>query len=566
MKQMPLNKSNLYINFRELVEDIALRYGEKTAYSFRLSPRAEEIQQISYAQLAEDVRCLSTTLISKGVHKGNTALIGKLSYGWVCSYLALLSSGAVVVPLDPDWSEEDLAQTATVAECKSLFCAEELLDTKAKAIGVAARVQNLMSLDLSDSPISISSWIETGRELRLAGDVSYEEARISPDALALLVFTSGTTGKGKGVMLSQTAILTNIYAGLQLISVGDRSISVLPPHHTFGSTINLLGNLLVGSNVYITSGIKYLMKEMQEHQPTHLILVPLFLESFYRKIMDTLKKSKKEKFLGRMIGVSNTARKAGIDLRKQLFSVVRKAFGGKLTTIICGGAPINQNVVNFFQSLGITVINGYGITECSPLIAANRNDGTQNGRCGYPISTATVKIKNPDENGEGEIIVKGACVMMGYYKDPVATAAAFDNDGYFLTGDYGKFDENGCLYITGRLKNLIILSNGKNVYPEEIEGDLASRIPGLLDVVVYEGISRRGQEHNAVVAELFYDAAFLQKEGVEDVHSYTKDYINDYNKTAVPYKKIGIFKIRTEEFPKNTLRKIMRFQLDKTID
>ena len=566
MKQMPLNNSKLYINFRELVEDIALSYGEKTAYSFRLSPKDEEVQKISYARLAEDVRCLSTALTSKGVHKGHTALIGKLSYGWVCSYLALLCVGAVVVPLDPDWSEEDLAQTATVAECKSLFCAEELLDSKAKAVGVAAKIEHLMSLDFSDSPISISSWIETGRDLRLAGDTSYEDARIAPDALALLVFTSGTTGKGKGVMLSQTAILTNIYAGLQLISVGDRSISVLPPHHTFGSTINLLGNLLVGSDVYITSGIKYLMKEMQEHQPTHLILVPLFLESFYRKIMDTLKKSKKEKFLGRMIGVSNTARKAGVDLRKQLFSAVRKAFGGKLNTIICGGAPINQKVVDFFQSLGITVINGYGITECSPLIAANRNNGTQNGRCGYPISAATVKIKNPDENGEGEIIVKGASVMMGYYKDPEATAAAFDNDGYFLTGDYGKFDENGYLYITGRLKNLIILSNGKNVYPEEIEGDLASRIPGVLDVVVYEGISQRGQEYNAVVAELFYDAAFLQREGVEDVHAYTKQYINDYNKTAVPYKKIGIFKIREEEFPKNTLRKIMRFQLDKTID
>ncbi len=566
MKKMPLNPSTLYINFRELVEDVALRYGEKTAYSFRFAPKDEEIQRISYTQLAEDVRCLATSFVSKGVSKGNTALIGKLSYGWVCSYLALLSVGAVVVPLDPDWSEEELAETARFAECGSLLCAEDLLETKAKAVGVAARIKNLMSLDFSEKSLSIASWIEAGRALRLEGNTAYEDARISPDAVALLVFTSGTTGKGKGVMLSQTALLTNIYAGLQLIEVGDRSIAVLPPHHTFGSTINLLGNLLVGSDLYITSGIKYLMQEMQEHQPTHLILVPLFLESFYRKIMDTLKKSKKEKFLNRMIGASNTARKAGIDLRKQLFSAVRKAFGGKLTTVICGGAPINQKVVDFFQSLGIIVINGYGITECSPLIAANRNNGTKDGRCGYPISTATIKIKNPDENGEGEIAVKGPCVMMGYYKDPEATAATFDNDGYFLTGDYGKFDDHGYLYITGRLKNLIILANGKNVYPEEIEADLAARIPGLLDVVVYEGISKRGQEHNAVVAEIFFDAAFLRKEGVEDIHSYTRGFVNDYNKSAVPYKKIGIFKIRDEEFPKNTLRKIVRFKIDKTID
>ena len=367
-------------------------------------------------------------------------------------------------------------------------------------------------------------------------------------------------------MLTQTAILSNIYAGLQLISVGDRSISVLPPHHTFGSTINLLGNLYVGSNVYITSGIKYLLQEMKEHQPTHLVLVPLFLESFYRKIMDTLKKSKKEKFLNRMIRVSDAARKTGIDLRTQLFSVVRNAFGGRLNTIVCGGAPINQKIVDFFQSVGIIVINGYGITECAPLIAANRNDGTQNGRCGLPISVTTVKIKNPDENGEGEICVKGVHVMQGYYKDPEATAAAFDNDGYFLTGDYGRFDENGYLYITGRLKNLIILSNGKNVYPEEIELSLSSRIPGLADVVVYEGQSKRGQEHNAVVAELFMDSAFLAKEGIEDAREYCRNFINDYNKNAVPYKKIGLFKIRDEEFPKNTLRKIVRFKIDKTID
>lgn len=566
MKKLSLNKSYLYINFRELVEDIAARHGDKIAYSFRLSPKDEEIQTVSYAKLAEDVRCLATTIVAKGIHHRKTALIGKMSYGWVCSYLALLSVGGTVVPLDPDWSEEELAKTVRFAECEALFCSDDIRNTKATAICEATPIKSRLCIDMGDRAGMLGAWIAMGKEMRDAGDTSYENARISPDEMALLVFTSGTTGKGKGVMLSQTAILSNIYAGLQLISVGDRTIGVLPPHHTFGSTINILGNLVVGSNMYITSGIKYLLQEMKEHQPTHLVLVPLFLESFYRKINDTLKKSKKDKFLNRMIGVSNAARKTGIDLRKQLFAVVRNAFGGKLNTIVCGGAPINQKVVDFFQSVGITVINGYGITECSPLIAANRNDGTKNGRCGYPISTATVKIKNPDENGEGEIAVKGSSVMMGYYKDPDATAQTFDNDGYFLTGDYGKFDDHGYLYITGRLKNLIILSNGKNVYPEEIETELSSRIPGLLDVVVYEGISKRGQEHNAVVAELFFDAAFIKKEGVEDIHAYCRGFINDYNKNAVPYKKIGIFKIRDDEFPKNTLRKIMRFQIDKTIE
>ncbi len=566
MKKQPLNKSYLYVNFREMINALALRHGEKIAYSFRLSPKDAEIQTVSYQKLAEDVRCLGTALLQKGVKNGNTALIGKMSYGWVCSYLALLSVGAVVSPLDPDWTVEELSETVRFAECRTLIGGADLLVSKGDAIAAAAGIETVISTQLSEDENALPALIAQGAAARENGDLSFEEARIAPDETALLVFTSGTTGKGKGVMLTQTAILSNIYAGLQLISVGDRSISVLPPHHTFGSTINLLGNLYVGSNVYITSGIKYLLQEMKEHQPTHLVLVPLFLESFYRKIMDTLKKSKKEKFLSRMIRVSDAARKTGIDLRTQLFAVVRNAFGGRLNTIVCGGAPINQKIVDFFQSVGITVINGYGITECAPLIAANRNDGTQNGRCGLPISVTTVKIKDPDENGEGEICVKGVHVMQGYYKDPEATAAAFDNDGYFLTGDYGRFDENGYLYITGRLKNLIILSNGKNVYPEEIELSLSSSIPGLADVVVYEGQSKRGQEHNAVVAELFMDSAFLAKEGIEDAREYCRKFINDYNKNAVPYKKIGLFKIRDEEFPKNTLRKIVRFKIDKTID
>jgi long-chain acyl-CoA synthetase len=233
--------------------------------------------------------------------------------------------------------------------------------------------------------------------------------------------------------------------------------------------------------------------------------------------------------------------------------------------VICGGAPLKQEIIDTFAALGITIVNGYGITECAPLISVNRNKQTKDGSVGMPIPMDEVKINEPDENGEGEIFVKGPNVLMGYYQDEEATAAAFDEDGYFKTGDYGRIDEDGFLYITGRLKNLIILSNGKNVYPEEIEAELAN-VPGVEDIVVYEGISRRGSEHNAIVAEIYANEEFIAQNNIENKYDYFKPFINEFNRTCVPYKKIGILKIRDIPFDKNTLRKITRFTIDKTID
>ncbi|MCQ2431165.1 MAG: AMP-binding protein, partial [Clostridia bacterium] len=237
----------------------------------------------------------------------------------------------------------------------------------------------------------------------------------------------------------------------------------------------------------------------------------------------------------------------------------------ELRMVISGGAPINSEILEFFDSIGISTLNGYGITECAPLIAVNHSRHIVEGSVGNVIDIDTVKIDEPNEEGEGEILVKGPNVMLGYYGDPEATADAFDEEGYFRTGDYGMLTKDGILSITGRKKNLIILSNGKNVYPEEIENELIAA-PGILEIVVYAGKSKRGIEHNAIVAEVFPDNDYLEKNNITDVREYLKTFINDYNKTAVPYKKITVLKLRKEEFPKNTLRKIMRFKLDMTIE
>jgi long-chain acyl-CoA synthetase len=265
-----------------------------------------------------------------------------------------------------------------------------------------------------------------------------------------------------------------------------------------------------------------------------------------------------------MIKVSNGLRKAGIDRRSSFFKEIRAAFGGELKTVITGGAPVNPQILEFFDAIGISTLNGYGITECAPLISVNRSRNIVPGTVGNVLDMDIVTIDEPNEDGEGEILVKGPNVMLGYYKDEQATADAFDR-GYFRTGDYGTLTDAGILTITGRKKNLIILSNGKNVYPEEIENELAAT-PGILDIIVYEGQSRRGISHNAIVAEVYPDTDFMNANGITDVEAYLKPYVDAFNRKTVPYKKIAVLKIRRTEFPKNTLRKIMRFQLDMTID
>ncbi len=565
MKQEITPQKQSFRDVRELVEWSARAYGDQYAYSFRLHPHDEEITKISFRQFRNDVRALASEMLAMGCAGKHCVLIGKFSYDWVLTYFATLSIGAVLIPLDRDWQTADLADTVEKADADFLFCEEDLQE---KADYIAAHVK------LKAEPIyllakkqenSLLALIGRGRVKYHRDPEPYHNAEIDPEKLSLLVFTSGTTGKGKGVMHAQNAILSDMSDVIPYIDFGKKTVGVLPPHHTYGSTIMLIGHIMIGCEVYISAGIRYVPRELKEQKPEHMILVPLYLETFYRRILATVKEQGKSELLHRMIQGSNVLRRVGVDARKKFFGSVRAAFGGELKMIISGGAPINPEIVAFFESIGITTLNGYGITECAPLISVNRSRHVVPGSVGTVIDMDTVQIDAPNEDGEGEILVKGPNVMLGYYKDPEATEEAIDEDGFFHTGDYGKLSEDNVLYITGRKKNLIILSNGKNVYPEEIENELIAT-PGVLDIIVYEGQSKRGMEYNTTVAEIYPDKDFCEKNGITDIYAYLKSYIDKYNKTAVPYKKIGVLKVREEDFPKNTLRKIMRFQLDMTID
>ncbi|MBR4295396.1 MAG: AMP-binding protein [Clostridia bacterium] len=565
MKSDILHARKEFTNVRELVEWAADTHGEKIAFSFKETPSSSEIKKIDFIKLRDDVRALASSMLQMGCSGKHCVIIGKFSYQWVVTYFAALSIGAVLVPLDRDWLADDLADTAMRADMSFLFCDEDVSE-KAKNIAAKAKLSSpVVYLLAKKEENSLSSLIEAGYEKFHAARGAYFNTLIDPMRLSLLVFTSGTTGKGKGVMLSQNAILSDISAVIPYIDFADKTVGVLPPHHTYGSSTMIIGHVMIGAEVYISSGLRYIQKELKEQKPGHLVLVPLYLETFYRKILATIKEKGKEDVLRRMIKLSNNLRKTGVDVRRQLFGSIRSAFGGEIKMIVSGGAPINPEIISFFEAIGISTINGYGITECAPIVAFNRSRRIVHGSVGNVIDIDTVKIDEPNEDGEGEICVKGPNVMLGYYKDNEATADAIDKDGYFKTGDYGKMTDEGILYITGRKKNLIILSNGKNVYPEEIENELVAT-PGVLDIIVYEGSSKRGMEHNAIVAEIYPDKEYIEKNGITDIKAHLKAYIDEYNKGAVPYKKIGVLKVREEEFPKNTLRKIMRFKLDTSIE
>ncbi len=555
-----------FTNVRELVEWAGETHGEKIAYSFRKNPANGDITRVSYTQFRDDVRALASALRSMGCSGKHCALIAKPSYEWIVTYFAVLSSGAVLVPLDRDWLGDDLADTVTKADAEYLFCEDEIADKAAVIAQKAGIGEDAVFFfgGADGSRRTLSGLIEEGRARFEADPEMYFQSPIDPMKMSLLVFTSGTTGKGKGVMLSQNAVLSDMADAYPYLDVGMKTVSVLPLHHTYGSSVMLIAHNMLGCEVYISAGLRYIQKELRDQKPEHLVLVPLYLETFYRKIMANIKEKGKESLVANTIKMSNALRKAGIDQRAKLFGEIRAAFGGEVKTIITGGAPINPQIIDFFEGIGISTLNGYGITECAPIIAVNRSRNVVKGSVGNVLEIDTVRISEPNAEGEGEILVKGPNVMLGYYKDSAATADAFEK-GYFKTGDYGKLSKDGVLTITGRKKNLIILSNGKNVYPEEIENELTA-VPGILDIVVYEGQSRRGIENNAIVAEIYPDKDYFEANGIDDCEAHFKGHIDSYNRGAVPYKKIGVIKVRKSEFPKNTLRKIMRFKLDTSID
>ena len=351
MRKDMLHEKREFTNVRHLIEWAGETYGERVAYSYRLKPHGNDVIRIPYARVRDDVRALASEMLAMGCAGKHCVLIGKMSYEWALTYFAVMAIGGVLVPLDRDWSAEELVETARFADASFLFCDADIADKGA---------QIATQLPLCHAPVTLGgegadtlqTLIVSGSERFVSDPSAYFEAPVNPMGLSLLVFTSGTTGKGKGVMLSQNALLSDMYDAIPYIDFGEKTVGVLPPHHTYGSSIMFLGHTMIGCEVYISSGIRYVQKELREQKPQHLVLVPLYLETFYRKILANIKEQGKEETVARGIQLSRALLRVGIDRRAKLFAAIRAAFGGEVKTIICGGAPINPEIVRFYEDIG----------------------------------------------------------------------------------------------------------------------------------------------------------------------------------------------------------------------
>lgn len=516
-------------NYRDLKEMLiknAERFSDETAFHYF---KGNKTVAVSFKQTADDAFSLASYFAGLGLSDSKIALYSENSYEWIITYFAAIISNNAIVPLDKELKP---------AEAANLFnaCGAETLIYSSKKAELAELLQDNLKHSLCLD--NFAEALEKGK----ANGINVADFELDLEKPCIFIFTSGTTGVPKCAMLCQRNIMSDMILSIESLKFPKGTVCVLPLNHTFGMMACVLCQFYCGFPVFINGGLKYILRDINEAKPGHISVVPLFVESFYKSIWKNAKKSGKDKLLKKMIKVSNGLRKVGIDLRRKFFKSVIDAFGGNLEMIITGGAPIPDELILGFDDLGIRVVNGFGITECSPIVSLSLLEGNKLGSIGKPIKNVEMKVINKNEDGEGELCVKGDIVMLGYYNNPEATAAVFD-DGWFLTGDVGRIDEDGFVFITGRKKNIIILENGKNVYPEELEY-LIGRIEGVTEALVYA-------EDGVITAEIYAeDMSFKDK--ISDTIK------NELNASVAQYKQIHKIKFRDKEFEKTTTKKIKR--------
>jgi len=506
----------------------------------------KELRSFSYRRLVSDVRALAAAFIDKGLQGKHISLVGESSYEWIVTWLSVVTMGSVIVPIDKELTEADMRYIVTDSDSAAIMASNTFLGY--------FKPEELPKVAYIFSVRDIAKLVEHGNRLLEEGDKRYENVQMEPEELCALVYTSGTTGLAKGVMLSQKNILANILFAPKSVDIDGDSLSVLPIHHTLECSLGILCEMYLGLNITLNNSLKYVADNLKLIKPHNLVLVPLFVETLSKRVWDEAQKSGKAKLLKTMLKVSNALRKIGIDLRKPLFKSVREGFGGNLKLIVCGGAPIAPALVKEFCDFGITVVTGYGTTECAPLIAVNPNRKLTYDSVGFAMKCCEIKIDDPTAEGEGEIMVRGNNVMLGYYKKPEVTAEVFRGE-WFLTGDIGKIDKKGRLHITGRKKNIIVLNSGKNVYPEELEF-LLEKEP-LVGEVIVRGVVENGQE-TQIQAEIFPSVDYAAANDITDLEAALNAIIAKTNVELPLYKKIGSLKLRDTEFAKTTTKKIKR--------
>lgn len=555
-------------NFKEMLSQAVEACGDKPAFKFK---EHQEVREITYAQFLLDTQKLGTALCSLGAADGHIGMIGANSYYWINVYLTVLNSTGVYVPIDKELPPEDLLHVVGHSDCTVLFYSKSFDKFLRENADSMPKVRYFIGIGCErdvcpeDSRfLHYEDLISQGESLLEQGYREYLEMTPEPNKMKMLVYTSGTTGNAKGVMLSLKNLVSCVYYGLMVSTVYTVCLSVLPYHHTYEAVCGILVSLHKHATICINESLRAVSENLQLYKPDYIFLVPLFVETMYKKIWASAERSGKAGALRKLIKTSNAMRKVGIDARKKLFDSVRKqAFGGNLIKLVCGGAPIRSELSEFFDAIGISLINGYGITECSPLVSVNRDYFNDYRTVGVKLPCLDIRIDTPNEDGEGEICVRGDTVMLGYYKDPEATAEVLV-DGWFHTGDYGFINNKEQLTITGRKKNLIVLSNGKNIYPEELEAKISTS-EFISEVIVY-GVKNESGEEISLCAEIYPCKEALESQGIENPTEMIKRDVKEACRSLPSYKQITKIVLRDSEFEKTTSKKIKRHSIGKTAD
>ena len=552
-------------NVKKIIYNSAKIYADSTAFVIKhKNGKNISYENKSYKNLLDDINGFGTALYSLGLADKRIAVIGRNRYEWTVAHLANLMGGIVSVPLDKELKINELEDSLIRSEAAAVVYDEkysDLIDT-IKSNGKTALTKYICMSD-TESSLSFYALTQKGKELIANGNTGYIDCNINPDAFSVLLFTSGTTDKSKAVMLCQRGIADNV-CDMQLVEDirhTDVNMAFLPFHHIFGST-GLIVMLACGVKTVFTDGLRYVRQNLAEYGVTLFVAVPVILDSMYKNVLNGIKKQGKDKLLKRLDAVAQALLKLKIDIRRTVYKPVLNQLGGKLRFIISGGAALDPAVAKGFSKMGIHIVQGYGLTETSPVIAAENKYFSKSGSVGIPMKSVQVNIYNKSSDGTGEICVKGTSVMLGYYNNPEATNAVL-KDGWFHTGDLGYIDSEGYLFITGRQKDVIVMQNGKKVFPEELES-LINRTDGVKESFVY-GIPLNAQNSEKVVCKVVYDKTYFNCDE-KTVYDELWKKIKDINQTLPMYKYIKGMTVTDEPLIKTSTNKIKRREEIKKAD
>ena len=567
-----LHKCDKFANLKEMINLSAQKHGDKPAFRFK-TDKPGEFRNITFNEFLNDINALGTKLINMGLSDKRIAIISDNRYEWALAYMAIACGTGVVVPLDKMLPANELEALIIRSGVEAIFYSskyDEVMQDIRNRKTTDLRYYISMDLEKRENGVySQKELVKAGKELIEKGNRKFLDAKINNEAMGFMLFTSGTTAMSKAVMLSHKNIASNLMDIAKVLNLDERDtlLSFLPLHHTFECTVGFLYPISRGASIAYCEGIRHIANNIKEYQITAMISVPALYESIYKRLMKNIEKKGKLPEVEKMIKLTNMFSKVGIDIKRVVFKDIIDGLGGKIRLLVNGAAALSPEVEKGFNDLGITTVQGYGLTETSPVISAGTDFEQRIGSVGKVFPSVKLKIINKDENGIGEIYVKGPTVMLGYYQNEEATKEVLDK-GWFNTGDLGYVDKKGFLFLCGRKKSVIVLKNGKNVFPEEIE-TVINKIEGVKESFVYGQAEEDDKIDLKVCAKIVYDKDLMKEiynvETEEEIYDVLWDKIKEINKTMPEYKYVKKIIVTDEELVKTTTQKIKRHEEMKKI-